>query len=131
MKTLIKSVIIISILAVSGCKKSNTSLDAFQPQINNITDNFQFQATQVINTSTILYYNWNNTGVKANIDKSGIISSGDAKVTIYDANNTQVYFGDLKATGSEQSLTGVTGTWKIKVELASTNGDLNFRVQKG
>lgn len=127
----LKSILAIAIITFSACSKSNNALDAFQPEISNITDNFQLQATAVKNVTTTLYYDWNNTGVKANIDKSGAISSGTAVLTIYDAGNTQVYTSDLKIKGSEQSQAGVAGKWKIKVVLNNTNGDLNFRVQKG
>ena len=130
-RSLSASLFAIGVLALASCSKSNDSLAAFQPEINNITDNFQLQATQTKNVTTTLYYDWNNTGVKSNIDKSGAISSGTAQITLYDANNTQVYTSDLKVKGSEQSTTGVAGKWKIKVDLTNVNGDLNFRVQKG
>jgi hypothetical protein len=119
------------IFILFSCSKSNNSLAPFQPEITNIIDNFQLQATKVDNVTTVLNYNWNNTGVISNIDKSGAITSGEAKVTVYDAANKLVYNGDLKLTGSEQSISGTPGTWKIKVELTSLKGDLNFRVQKG
>jgi hypothetical protein len=130
-KFLLLSLFILSLFSWTACSKSNNSLAAFQPEISNTTDNFQLQATKVQNVTTTLSYDWMNSGTIANIDKSGAVSSGTAKVTIYDANNNQVYTGDLKLTGSQQSATGVTGKWKIILVLTGTAGDLNFRVQKG
>jgi hypothetical protein len=129
-KFLLLSLFILSLFSWTACNKSNNSLAAFQPEISNTTDNFQLQATKVQNVTTTLSYDWMNSGTIANIDKSGAVSSGTAKVTIYDANNNQVYTGDLKLTGSQQSATGVTGKWKIILVLTGTAGDLNFRVQK-
>jgi ABC-type Fe3+-citrate transport system substrate-binding protein len=130
-KFLLLSIFTLSILAWTACSKSNNSLAAFQPEISNTTDNFQLQATKVQNVTTTLSFDWTNSGSTANIDKSGAVSSGTAKVTIFDANNTQVYTGDLKLTGSQQTATGVAGKWKIILELSGTAGDLKFRVQKG
>jgi hypothetical protein len=130
-KFLFLSLLTLGIFFWPACSKSNNSLANFQPEISNTTDNFQLQATKVQNVSTTLYYDWTNSGSIANIDKSGAVSSGTATITIYDAGNTQVYSGDLKLTGSEQSATGAAGKWKIKLVLTGTAGDLNFRVQKG
>lgn len=130
-KFLFLCLLTLGIFSWTACSKSNNSLASFQPEILNATDNFQLQATKVQNVSTTLYYDWTNSGTIANIDKSGAVSSGTAIITIYDANSTLVYSGDLKLTGSEQSTTGVAGKWRIKLVLTGTAGDLNFRVQKG
>ena len=125
----IRLVSLLTLAVLAGCSKSD-SLAPFKPEINNATDNFQLQATGVNNLTSSLTYEWTNTGVRANINKSGAVTTGDARVILYDAANTQVYEGDLRATGTEQSTTGVSGTWKIKLELKTMSGDLNFRVQK-
>ena len=112
-----------------SCSKSD-SLAPFKPEITNATDNFQLQATGVKSLTSTLTYNWNMTGVKANINKSGAVTAGEAWVILYDSGNTEVYRGNLKNTGTEQSIDGLTGQWKIKLELTNMSGDLNFRVQK-
>ena len=132
MKSCFKSIQLVGVLTMAvlaGCSKSN-DLAPYKPEINNATDNFQLQATGVKSLTTTLTYEWTNTGVKANINKSGVVTSGNARVILYDAANTQVYQGDLKTTGTEQSAPGVSGSWKIKLELTDMSGDLNFRVQK-
>jgi hypothetical protein len=122
-----------SLLIIYGCakEKTNDSLSTFKPEITNQADNFQLQATSVVNTTTSISYTWRNNGLKANIDKSGIISSGSGKLTIYDSNGLQVYTTDLKTTGSDISSSGISGDWKIQLDLINYNGTLNFRVQKG
>ena len=120
---------LLTLVIMAGCSKSN-DLAPYKPEINNATDNFQLQATGVKNLTTTITYDWNNTGIRANINKSGVVKAGNARITLYDAANTQVYQGDLKNTGTEQSTAGVSGSWKIKLELTGMSGDLNFRVQK-
>ena len=132
MKSYFKSMSIVGLLTLivlAGCSKSN-DLAPYKPEISNSTDNFQLQATGVKNLTTTLTYDWKNTGVMANINKSGVVTSGEARVTLYDAANSQVYQGNLKTTGTEQSTAEVSGSWKIKLELINMSGDLNFRVQK-
>lgn len=135
MKTMIvtfSKFFILSLIVCLGCsKETNNDLASFKPEITNQTDNFQLQATSVENTTTTISYTWKNTGAKASIDKSGIMTSGSAKLTIFDANGVQVYTSDLKTTGSDISSTGVSGDWKIQLNLSNYFGTLNFRVQKG
>jgi hypothetical protein len=64
------------------------------------------------------------------IDKSGVLTSGTARILIFDKNNTNVYTGDLQVTGSAVTTAGVAGLWKIRLELSKYDGTLNFRVQK-
>jgi Cu/Ag efflux pump CusA len=120
------------IISLTNCKKNTTTdLAPFQPEIANIADNFQLQATNVVNATATLEYTWTTSGTKASIDKACTITSGTAYVTIYDANGTQVYTSDMKLAGSQLSIVGTTGNWKIKVVLSGVNGTLSLRVQKG
>lgn len=124
---------VLFLIGVVGCGGSDSVLSAqFQPEVANLTDNFQFQSTGVTNVTETLTYNWQNTGIAANVDQSGTITSppGSAMLIIRDANNIQVYSADLRSTGSFQTATGTTGTWRIQVVLNGVSGTLNFRVQK-
>ncbi len=122
---------ITSLTLFSGCSKNdNNSLANFQPEISNKTDNFQLQATNVKQVTTVIDYNWTNTGTMASIDKSGVLSAGSARILIYDNNGTNVANSDLKVTGGETTSAGVAGLWKIRLELSKYDGTLNFRVQK-
>lgn len=128
--TLVFSSIICLCLFTACSKSSNTSLANFQPEVSNVNDNFQLQATNVKGVSTSIDYNWTNTGTMATIDKSGVLTAGTSKILIFDKNGTNVYASDLKITGSETSSAGVAGLWKIRFELSNYDGTLNFRVQK-
>lgn len=132
-KTLTYAMISCSLLVagMTSCTKSqNNSLANFQPEIANMADNFQLQASNVTQVTTTIDYDWSNSGTMATIDKSGVLTSGTAKVTLLDKNGTVVATSDLKVTGNESSTTGVSGIWKIRLELSQFNGTLNFRVQK-
>jgi hypothetical protein len=118
-------------MLVSGCSnKSNNSLAPFQPQITNMPDDFQFQATGVQNVTTVVQYNWVNTGTSANVNQACAITSGSAVLTIFDNDTTQVYSQNLSANGTYQTSVGTTGSWIIRVTLNNCYGTLNFRAQK-
>lgn len=106
------------------------SLAPFQPEISNLPDNFQLQATNVKNVTTTLDYNWQNTGTTANVNQATVLTAGTATVTIQDAQSVQVYTKDLTANGTFQTTAGAAGTWKIHVVITNASGTLNFRVQK-
>jgi len=134
MKTTFKYFTIACIICFSfftACSKSqNNSLANFQPEIANVADNFQLQASNVTQVTTTIDYIWTNSGTMATIDKSGILSSGTARILIFDKDGTNVSINDLKTTGNESTSAGVAGAWKIRLELSNFNGTLNFRVQK-
>lgn len=119
------------VAAVLGCGgKTNVLNPAFQPQVNNATDNFQFQATNVQGVTQTLGYTWQNTGIAATVNQATTVTAGQAVVTIKDANGTQVYMGDLVNNGTFTTATGITGNWTITLTLTNYSGTLNFRVQK-
>ncbi len=123
--------VVLLLAGIFGCGGSkNNSLAPFQPQINNVADNFQLQATGVNNVTSTLTYTWQNTGTSASVNQSCAISSGTATLVILDNNGTQVYTKDLSANGTFTTSVGVTGNWTIRVTLTSNSGDLNFRAQK-
>jgi len=116
---------------VAACGgESNPIGPSNQPEVANHTDNFQFQASNLAHTSQTLTYSWVNTGTAANVDQSGVITSGEATIILRDGSNAEVYSGDLKNTGTFVSSVGASGTWRIEVRLSDVAGTLNFRVQK-
>lgn len=132
-KTLTYAMISCSLIVASmtSCSKSqNNSLANFQPENANVADNFQLQASNVTQVTTTIEYDWSNSGTMATFDKSGVLTSGTAKISLLDKNGTMVATSDLKVTGNETSAIGVSGLWKIRLELNQFNGTLNFRVQK-
>ncbi|HYL21313.1 MAG TPA: hypothetical protein VEU74_06115 [Gemmatimonadales bacterium] len=113
-----------------GCSSSTGPLAPYQPQINNVADNFQFQATGVNNVTWTYTYTWSNSGTSASVNQSTTATAGSATLTILDQNGTQVYSQSLTANGTFPTTTGVTGNWTIKVVFTSYSGTVNFRVQK-
>lgn len=117
--------------ALLGCGgNNNVTNPAFQPEIANNPDSFQFQATNVQNVSQVVEYTWQNTGTEANIDQSCAVTQGTVALVLFDASGTQVYAKGLQESGSFASAAGTPGDWKIRVHLSDTDGTLNFRVQK-
>lgn len=117
-----------SIVLISSCKKND--LSAFQPEIINSQDSFSLQATGLDKVTDKLTYTWANSGTMANIDQSGVITSGTATLTIEDSDGTEVYTKDLSIGGSYTTSAGTAGNWKITLDLSKTEGDLNFTAQK-
>lgn len=121
---------IASAVVLGACSDNNPIGPSNQPEVANNRDNFQFQASNVQGTTQTLTYTWENTGAAANIDQSGQISSGSARLTLRDASGTELYTRALTDTGTFTSASGAAGNWRIEVRLDNVSGTLNFRVQK-
>lgn len=115
---------------ISGCGSANSALNpAFQPQVSNLADNFQFQTTGITNVSQTVQYTWQNSGTHASINQACSINPGSAFVTIRDAAGNTVYSADLASNGTFTSIAGTSGAWTIQVAFSNTSGTVNFRVQ--
>jgi len=114
---------------ISGCGNDNP-VSAFEPEIINDADAFQFQVTNASDVSTTLSYTWNNPTSQATIDHSTALTSGTATVTIFDADSNQVYSSALLSSGNEASATGTAGDWTVTVVFIDFDGTVNFRVEK-
>lgn len=126
---MIAIVVIGTAVFMFGCGKEKAPLGPFQPEIANIQDDFQFQATALQNVSASVIYDWQNSGIAANVDQSCAITSGEAWLTVLDNDGTTVYSSNLQENGSFTSSEGVTGMWTIKVDIYNVYGTLNFRAQ--
>ncbi len=125
------TVIMVGILlagAVSAC--GDDPLAPFEPQVANLTDSFQLQATDVTGVTATVTYTWQNTGTTANVNQASVKNAGTAVLTISDAGGTQVYSQDLAANGTFQTTAGTTGGWTVRVVLSDFSGTLNFRAEK-
>lgn len=118
-------------LALACGGTTNPVSPAFQPEIANATDTFQFQVTGVQNGSANLTYTWQNTGTRATINQSASMSAGTVTLTVRDAAGAVVYTGSLAQNGTFTSSAGVAGAWTLVVDFAGASGNVNFRVQKG
>jgi len=114
--------------SVSAC--SDDPLAPFEPEVANLTDSFQLQATDVTGITATVQYSWQNTGTTANVNQASVKNAGTAVLTISDASGTQVYSQDLAANGTFQTSAGTTGGWTVRVVLNDFSGTLNFRAEK-
>jgi hypothetical protein len=119
-----------TVTLVAACGNNSGPLAPFQPQINNVADNFQFQATGVTNVTWTFTYQWTNTGDSATVNQSTTFSGGSATLTISDHNGAQVYSQSLSANGTFGMTKGLHGSWTIRVVFTNYSGTVNFRVQK-
>ena len=117
-------------VSIAACGDSNPIGPSNQPEVANNRDNFQFQASNLRDTTQTLAYTWENTGATANVNQSGQMTRGTATLTIRDNANNQVYSRNLDTTGTFVTTTGAPGSWRIEVQLSNVTGTLNFRVQK-
>jgi hypothetical protein len=117
-------------MIVAACGSSTGPLAPYQPQINNLADNFQFQATGVQNVTWTYTYTWANSGDSATVNQATTVTGGSATLTISDNNGTQLYSQSLSANGTFGMVKGVHGNWTIKVVLTNFSGTVNFRAQK-
>ena len=117
-------------LAAASCGDSNPIGPSNQPEIANIRDNFQFQASNLSRTTQTLSYTWENTGTNANVNQSGVISSGTATLTVRGPSGAEIYSRALSTTGTFPTGSAPAGNWQIDVRLENVTGTLNFRIQK-
>ena len=125
-----QTAVFLSCLIVGACGSSTGPLAPFQPQINNLADNFQFQATGVTNVTWTYTYTWSNSGDSATVNQVTTVTGGSATLTILDNNGTQLYSQSLSSNGTFGMTKGVHGNWTIKVGFTNYTGTVNFRVQK-
>lgn len=115
----------------SGCSSNSSNpLAAFQPEIANNPDSFQFQVTAASNVSTTVEYVWQNSGSRATINQSSAITAGSATLTLFSPDSVARYAGTLSTNGTFQSDTASAGAWRIRVTFSNLSGTLNFRAQK-
>ena len=127
MRTALRTLTRLIMLTTLAC---SDSLAPFQPEVSNVADNFQLQATGVTNVTDTFEYTWQNSGTTANVNQATIVSSGTAQLTILDATGAQVYTRSLADNGTFVTTAGATGAWKIRMVLTNYSGTLNFRAQK-
>ncbi|MCL7958920.1 MAG: hypothetical protein M8861_01870, partial [marine benthic group bacterium] len=103
-----------AVVVLAACGSDPTDpLAEFEPEVNNATDNFQLQASDVTDVGTVLQYTWANTGTMASVDHSTTTAAGAAGVVIRDADGTTVYSQGLAPSLNEDTAAGTTGTWTI------------------
>ena len=129
-KTFIGGIAMLAMAGALACKNSTGPLAPYQPQINNIADDFQFQATGVSNVTWTYDYRWTNTGDSATVNQSTTATGGSAVLTIRDGTGAQLYSQSLTANGTFGMTKGIHGSWYVRVQFTNYSGTVNFRVQK-
>lgn len=118
----------LSLVLSAAC--GDDPLAPFQPEITNVADNFQFQATGLTGVTTTKTYTWPNSGTRATINHSTTRTAGAIHLTIRDGAGSVVYDKDLVPSLTEPSTQGSTGNWTIVVRMTDYRGTANFRAQK-
>lgn len=113
---------------VVACSKD--PLAPFQPEIGNVPDNFQIQATDVTGVTATRSYSWSNSGTRATINHSTVTSVGSARFIVRDAAGVVVYDKALAPSLNEPTTTGTAGMWTIQLQLTNYSGTVNVRSQK-
>lgn len=126
----VAAVVLTTIAVLAACSNSTGPLAPFQPQISNLADNFQFQATGVTNATWTYTYSWSNSGDSATVNQATTVTGGAATLIVFDKNGTQLYSQSLSANGTFGMIKGVAGSWTVKVVFTGYSGTVNFRVQK-
>ena len=113
---------------IVGC--SSPTDPGVQPQVNNATDNFQYQVSNVKNFTGSRVYTWQVTGTKASVNQATTLTAGTVTLLIRDAAGADVYNQSLAVNGTLDTAAGTTGAWTIRVQYTNATGTVNFRVQK-
>lgn len=122
---------VFTVAVLAACGGDSVTNPAFEPEIVNLPDSFELQATDITDVSETLVYTWQNSGTTASVDRSSVLVSGSGTVTVYDADGKQVFTSAVTTDGSSTTDSGVSGAWQIRVVLSDASGTINFRVQKG
>ncbi|NCQ34093.1 hypothetical protein GW813_03225 [bacterium] len=129
-RAILTSVLLGACLLAAGCGSGSNPLAPFSPEIISNADSFQFQITDGKNVTVTETYTWTNPTNGVSVDHSTAKTDGGASMVIRDASGVQVYSSELKASGSEQSISGNPGDWTVQVIFSNFDGTANFRVEK-
>ncbi len=126
------TLILVAALALftTSCSDETNPLAAFEPEIVNDADAFQFQITDATNVSVTRSWTWNNTATRGTVDHSTALTGGSATVVIQDAAGLEVYRSAMMASANEQTSAGTAGDWTVTVVFSDFDGTANFRVEK-
>lgn len=87
---------------------------------------------QVANKSGSESFNWDNSGTRAMVAWGGQAASGSFTLSILDAAGKQVYSRNFSGTNqggaSENTATGASGTWTVRVTYSDFTGQMGLSV---
>jgi hypothetical protein len=103
-----------------------------EPEVTNLTNDFQLQLTALDNESVIRQYTWANDGPLANVTQSPTgAGSGTGTLIIRNPAGAEVYRRSLTENGTFQSTAGTGGNWTVRIEVSGYSGTISFRAQRG
>ncbi len=116
----------------------DTSGPFAKQSVTNVPDTFDFTGQTFERTAnTTLTYDWVTTSAVAAVRVGTVdttqapgVFTGMATIRIRDAAGTQVYTRDLAIQGTDTTVAGAVGTWKIDLVLSNMRGDLQLGVVK-
>jgi hypothetical protein len=118
-------------VSVSGaCDTRIPPVPQLEPQVVNLRNSFNFQATNLFGVFEDVTYRWQIDGTTATVAQSPTALLGDATVFVTDAKGVQVYQRSLAENGSFATTTGVPGTWTIRLHFADASGDVAVQMNK-
>jgi len=78
----------LAIAAVLAC--SSSTEPGIQPQVNNVTDNFQYQVSNVKNFTGTKVYTWQITGTQASVNQATTVTAGAQTDRIWSMSRLQI-----------------------------------------
>jgi len=101
-----------------------------RPEIVTNREEFSYRAPKVSGYHGSGLYWWPNGGHAANVHQASIVTAGNMRLVIRDANGTEVYSRSLADRGSFLTQNGATGRWTIQVVYDDAGGAVSFRVRR-
>ena len=130
-RTRIRSlVVLVGFALLAGCDLRVTTPQSFQPQVINLRNDFALQATDLVDFTSDVEYDWVSDGTAASVNQSPTLLTGTAMLFVFDGAGTQVYQRSLAENGTFPTTTGVPGTWKVRLRFEEASGTASFRVVK-
>ena len=125
------AIMLVAVTGAAACGGGDATGPDDVLQVVNNTNDFSFELDDVPDYSGTLRYQWSNSGTTADIDIEVAASAGIGTITIQDADNAEVFTGDIRQAGSFTSAPGRAGDWIINVILVRVAGPIRFRVIRG
>ena len=102
----------------------------FQPQVSNVPDNFQLDASGLSSVSMTVTYSWPNSANHAQVTSSLASTAGSSSLVIKDGTGTPLYNKTLTPNVNDVTGAGTIGTWVIQLTLSNYSGSISVGAKK-
>ena len=120
----------IALALVAACDTRTSTEPPFQPQVVVVPTEFAYQASALLNVSSVNEYTWQSDGSAATVSQVPDNLRGTVSLVVLDGAGTQVYQHALTDTGTFTTASGVAGKWTVRVRLDDASGAITFRLTK-